>query len=95
ASSNETNEIHEVSFINVQVDNDLSSEDLGASINIMPKSMFEHLKLVNLKETNMLVEMADMTKKVPLGIVENILVKINKFLFSSDFVIIDMLETRN
>nr|GEV63330.1 hypothetical protein [Tanacetum cinerariifolium] len=38
-------------------------EYLGASINIMSKSMFEHLKLANLKETNMLVEMADMTKK--------------------------------
>ncbi|GKA19037.1 putative nucleotidyltransferase, ribonuclease H, partial [Tanacetum coccineum] len=43
----------------------------------------------------MLVEMVDMTKKVPLGIVETILVKIDKILFSSDFVIIDMLKTRN
>nr|GEY25573.1 hypothetical protein [Tanacetum cinerariifolium] len=63
ASSNETNEIHGVSFIDVQEDDDLPSEDLGASVNIMPKSMFEHLKLANIKETNMLVEMADMTKK--------------------------------
>ncbi|GKA34842.1 hypothetical protein Tco_0721271 [Tanacetum coccineum] len=46
---------------------------LGASVNVMPKSMFEHLKLANLKETGMLVEMADMTRKAPLGIVENIL----------------------
>ncbi|GKE46588.1 reverse transcriptase domain-containing protein [Tanacetum coccineum] len=37
----------------------------------------------------MLVEMADMTKKAPSGIAENILVGINKFLFPSDFVIID------
>ncbi|GJW16902.1 putative reverse transcriptase domain-containing protein [Tanacetum coccineum] len=69
--------------------------DLGASINVTPKSMFEHLKLDNLKETNMLVEMADMTKKDPLGIIENILVKIDKFVFSSDFMIIHILETRN
>nr|GEW06267.1 phospholipase-like protein [Tanacetum cinerariifolium] len=47
--------------------------DLGASVNVMPKSIFEHLKLANLKETYMVVEMADMTKKAPLGIVENIL----------------------
>ncbi|GJT58960.1 phospholipase-like protein [Tanacetum coccineum] len=65
--------------------------DLGASVNVMPKSMLEHLKLTNLKETDMLVEMDDMTRKAPLGIVENILVKINKFLFPSDFVTIDML----
>ncbi|GKC54976.1 copia protein [Tanacetum coccineum] len=69
--------------------------DLGASINVMPKSLFEHLKLADLKETSMVVEMADMTKKAPLGIVENILVKIDKFLFHSDFVVIDMLEGPN
>ncbi|GKD71808.1 reverse transcriptase domain-containing protein [Tanacetum coccineum] len=69
--------------------------DLGASINVIPKSMFEHLKLARLKKTDMLVEMADMTKKAPIGIVENILVKINKFLFPSDFVVIDMLSMRD
>nr|GFD15723.1 hypothetical protein [Tanacetum cinerariifolium] len=69
--------------------------DLGASVNIMPKLIFEHLKLANLKETSMVVEMADMTKKAPLGIVENIKVKFNKFLFPSDFVIIDMLRESN
>ncbi|GKD84724.1 DNA-binding pseudobarrel domain-containing protein [Tanacetum coccineum] len=63
--------------------------DLGASINVMPRSKFEHLHLTNLKKTNMLCEMADMSKKAPLGIVENVLVKIDKFLFPSDFVIID------
>ncbi|GKA16617.1 copia protein [Tanacetum coccineum] len=43
----------------------------------------------------MVVEMEDMTKKAPLGIVENILVKIDKFLFHYDFVVIDMLEGLN
>ncbi|GJZ72470.1 reverse transcriptase domain-containing protein [Tanacetum coccineum] len=66
-----------------------SMADLGASINVMPKSIFEHLLLTNLKKTNMLYEMADMSKKAPLGIVKNVLVKIDKFLFPSDFVIID------
>ncbi|GJZ62660.1 reverse transcriptase domain-containing protein [Tanacetum coccineum] len=58
--------------------------DLGASINVIPKSMFEHLKLARLKKTDMLVEMVDMTKRAPIGIVENVLVKIDKFLFPSD-----------
>ncbi|GJY25855.1 retrovirus-related pol polyprotein from transposon TNT 1-94 [Tanacetum coccineum] len=44
--------------------------DLGASINVMPRSIFEHLHLTNLRKTNMLCEMADMSKKAPLGIVE-------------------------
>ncbi|GJS71194.1 reverse transcriptase domain-containing protein [Tanacetum coccineum] len=63
--------------------------DLGASINVMLGSIFEHLHLTNLRKTNMLCEMADMSKKAPLGIIENVLVKIGKFLFLSDFVIID------
>ncbi|GJZ91735.1 hypothetical protein Tco_0663800 [Tanacetum coccineum] len=52
--------------------------DLGASINVMPRGIFEFLKLTNLRKTNMLIEMADMTKKTPLGVVENILVRIDK-----------------
>ncbi|GJX70263.1 reverse transcriptase domain-containing protein [Tanacetum coccineum] len=63
--------------------------DLGAIINVMHRSIFEHLHLTNLKKTNMLCEMADMSKKAPLGIVKNVLVKIDKFLFLSYFVIID------
>ncbi|GKD03168.1 BYPASS-related protein [Tanacetum coccineum] len=39
--------------------------------------------------------MANMTKRSPARIVENVLVKIDKFLFPSDFVVIDMLNTRN
>nr|GEV63658.1 hypothetical protein [Tanacetum cinerariifolium]GEX46780.1 hypothetical protein [Tanacetum cinerariifolium] len=42
--------------------------DLGASVNVMPRNTFEYLRLANLGNTNMLVEMADMTKKAPLGI---------------------------
>ncbi|GJV04916.1 reverse transcriptase domain-containing protein [Tanacetum coccineum] len=69
--------------------------DLGASVNAIPKSMFEHLKLAQLKKTGMIVEMADMTKRSLIGIIENVLIKIYKFLFPSDFVVMDMLNTRN
>ncbi|GJY38456.1 mutator type transposase [Tanacetum coccineum] len=41
--------------------------DLGAGVNVMPRNIFEYLRLANLRNTNMLVEMADMTKKAPLG----------------------------
>ncbi|GJV09926.1 phospholipase-like protein [Tanacetum coccineum] len=70
-------------------------EDLGASVNIMPRSIFKHLRLANLKETNMLVVTANMTEMDPLRVVENVLVKINKFLFPSDFMIMDMLGEPN
>ncbi|GJT03317.1 zinc knuckle CX2CX4HX4C containing protein [Tanacetum coccineum] len=65
--------------------------DLGASINVMPYSLFKSLQLTNLKETSMMVEMVDMTRKAPIRMVENVLVKIDKFVFPSDFMIIDML----
>ncbi|GJQ94587.1 zinc knuckle CX2CX4HX4C containing protein [Tanacetum coccineum] len=42
--------------------------DLGASVNFMPRNTFEYLRLANLRNTNILVEMVDMTKKAPLGI---------------------------
>ncbi|GJV30006.1 hypothetical protein Tco_1386454 [Tanacetum coccineum] len=45
--------------------------DLGASVNVMQKNVFEHLKLANLKETDMVVEMAYMMKKAPLGITQS------------------------
>ncbi|GJW46758.1 putative reverse transcriptase domain-containing protein [Tanacetum coccineum] len=60
-----------------------------ASVNAMPRGIFEFLKLTNLRKTNMLIEVVDMTKKAPLRVVENILVGINKFLLPSDFVIIN------
>ncbi|GJR51335.1 phospholipase-like protein [Tanacetum coccineum] len=93
-SSDRTNEAYEMSFItddDNQNEEGVISGDLPVSVNVIPKSICEHLKLANLKGTNMVVEMTDITKKPPLGIVENILVKINKFLFPSDFIIIDML----
>ncbi|GJT01041.1 reverse transcriptase domain-containing protein [Tanacetum coccineum] len=67
----------------------------GASVNVIPKSMFEFLKLTHLKKIDMLVEMVDMMKKSHVGIVENVLVKIDKFLFPPDFVVIDMLVEHN
>ncbi|GJT05124.1 hypothetical protein Tco_0839586 [Tanacetum coccineum] len=45
--------------------------DLGANINVMPKNMFDNLNLGSLKKTCIVVEMADMSKKVPLGMDEN------------------------
>ncbi|GKA15239.1 hypothetical protein Tco_0694986, partial [Tanacetum coccineum] len=66
--------------------------DLGASISVMPLSMYKRLGMGKLAPINMVIEMADNTKCTPKGIVENLLVKINKFIFPVDFVILDMIE---
>ncbi|GJT89626.1 RNA-directed DNA polymerase, eukaryota, reverse transcriptase zinc-binding domain protein [Tanacetum coccineum] len=65
---------------------------IDASNNIMPKSIYEYLKLVNHGGAAMSVEMDDMTQQETLETVKNVLIKINKFEFPCDFVVTDMLE---
>ncbi|KAK1432077.1 hypothetical protein QVD17_08967 [Tagetes erecta] len=64
--------------------------DLGASINLMPYSLYEKLGLGELTPTNMSLPLADKSIKYPRGIVENLLVKVDKFVFPVDFVVLDM-----
>ncbi|GJR18482.1 homeodomain-like protein [Tanacetum coccineum] len=66
--------------------------DLGASISVMPFSMFKRLGLGNLTPINMVIEMADRSMQSPKGIVENVLVKIHNFIFPVDFVILDIIK---
>ncbi|XP_027158459.1 uncharacterized protein LOC113760082 [Coffea eugenioides] len=64
--------------------------DLGASINVMPKSMYASLNLSPLKETEIVIQLADRTNAYPDGLVENVLVKINDLVFPADFYVLDM-----
>ncbi|KAK1431640.1 hypothetical protein QVD17_08144 [Tagetes erecta] len=64
--------------------------DLGASINLMPFSLYEQLDLGELTPTRMTLSLADRSIKHPRGIIENLLVKVDKFVFPVDFVILDM-----
>ena len=64
--------------------------DLGASINLMPYSLYKKLDLGDLSPTRMNLSLADRSVKVPQGIVENLLVKVDKFVFPVDFVVLDM-----
>lgn len=64
--------------------------DLGASINLMPFSVFNSLGLGEPKPTTMYLQLADRSIKYPRGIVEDVLVKIDKFIFPVDFVVMDM-----
>jgi len=64
--------------------------DLGASINLMPYSLYEKLGLGELTPTRMSFSLADKSVKYPRGIVENLLVKVDKFVFPVDFVVLDM-----
>ncbi|XP_042023035.1 uncharacterized protein LOC121770360 [Salvia splendens] len=69
--------------------------DWGASINLMPFSFFQKLKIGTLRPTTITLQMADRSVSYPRGIVEDILVKVNDFIFPVDFVVLDMEEDRN
>ncbi|GKD66604.1 retrovirus-related pol polyprotein from transposon 17.6 [Tanacetum coccineum] len=62
--------------------------DLGASINFMPHSLFLRLGISKLKPIRISIQLADRSIKYPIGVCKNLLVKINKFIFPVDFVVL-------
>ncbi|GJZ51054.1 reverse transcriptase domain-containing protein [Tanacetum coccineum] len=63
--------------------------DLGASINLMPLSVWKTLSLPELSTTRMTLELATRTIAVPEGIAEDVFVRVGKFTFLADFVVVD------
>ncbi|GJR33918.1 DNA-directed DNA polymerase [Tanacetum coccineum] len=66
--------------------------DLGANISLTPYTMYEKLSLGEPKATRMSLELADRSIQYPRGIVENVLIKVDKFILLIDFIILDMPE---
>nr|GEU94776.1 reverse transcriptase domain-containing protein [Tanacetum cinerariifolium] len=75
----------------LEFDNCLALADLGASINLMPLSIWKKLKLPTLNDTKMVLELADRTISKPTGVAENVFVKVGKFYFLADFVVLDFI----
>nr|GEV33327.1 reverse transcriptase domain-containing protein [Tanacetum cinerariifolium] len=63
--------------------------DLGASINLMPLSIWKTLSLPELTPNRMTLELADRSITRPKGVAEDVFVKVGKFHFPTDFVVID------
>jgi hypothetical protein len=63
--------------------------DLGASVNLLPYSVYVKLGLGELKPTSMTLQLANRFVKVPQGIVEDVLIKVDKFYFPVDFIVLD------
>ncbi|GKD28101.1 reverse transcriptase domain-containing protein [Tanacetum coccineum] len=74
------------------MDEYLALADLGASINLMPLSVWEKLNLLDLTKTRMILELADRTISTPTGIAEDVFVKVGTFLFPSDFIVVDYIS---
>ncbi|XP_022855926.1 uncharacterized protein LOC111377105 [Olea europaea var. sylvestris] len=67
----------------------------SSSINLMPLSIFRKLGLGEAKATTVTLQLADRSITHPRGIIEDILVKVDKFIFPVDFLILDMEEDRD
>nr|GEV15950.1 reverse transcriptase domain-containing protein [Tanacetum cinerariifolium] len=74
-----------------EFDNCLALADLEASINLMPLSIWKKLRLPTLNDTKMVLELADRTISKPTGVAENVFVKVGKFYFPADFVVLDFI----
>nr|GEW68108.1 hypothetical protein [Tanacetum cinerariifolium] len=77
--------INDVCFDNALV-------DLGATVSVMPLLTYLNLGLVKLSHTKLTLELADRTVKYLKGIAKNVLVRISKFTFLVDFIVLDMPE---
>jgi hypothetical protein len=64
--------------------------NLGASVSVMPKKVFDKISYSTLTPTSMYLQLADQSVHYPVGIAENILVKILNFFVPIDFVVLDM-----
>ncbi|XP_070032763.1 uncharacterized protein [Nicotiana tomentosiformis] len=63
--------------------------DLGASINLMPLAIYKRLGIGRARPTSMLLQLADQKMKRPSGILDDVLVQVGKFVFPTNFVILD------
>nr|GEX09715.1 reverse transcriptase domain-containing protein [Tanacetum cinerariifolium] len=71
------------------MDECLTLADLDASINLMPLSMWNKFSLSELNPTLMTLELADLLISQPIGVAEDVFVKVGKFHIPTDFVVVD------
>ena len=64
--------------------------DLGASINVMPHFVYVYLNLDPLKETGVVIQLADRSNAYPDGVVKDVLIKVNDLIFFANFYILHM-----
>ncbi|XP_015949414.1 uncharacterized protein LOC107474302 [Arachis duranensis] len=69
--------------------------DLEASINLMPLLLMRKLHIDEVKSTRISLQLADLFIKFSVEVVENLLVKVGLFIFSTNFVILDIEEDKN
>ncbi|CAN6573212.1 unnamed protein product [Malus baccata var. baccata] len=67
--------------------------DLGASINVMPYSIYASMNLGALKNDGVIIQLADRSNAYPKGVLEDVLVQVNHLVFPGDFYVLEMDES--
>jgi hypothetical protein len=78
-----------ISCIIGQKEIDKALLDLGAGVNLLPYSVYQQLGLGELKPTTVILQLADRSIKKPKGIIEDVIIKVDKFFFPVDFIVLD------
>jgi hypothetical protein len=68
--------------------------DLGASVSLMQRTIFDRMEVGELKPTRMTLQLADSSVRLPLGIMEDVPVLVGKFYVPADFVVMEMEEDK-
>jgi hypothetical protein len=63
--------------------------NFGAGVNLLPYTVYEKLGLGELKPTKVVHQLADRSVVIPRGVVEDVLVQVDKFYFPVDFIVLD------
>ncbi|RDX98293.1 hypothetical protein CR513_18802, partial [Mucuna pruriens] len=66
--------------------------DFGASINVMPASIYKSLNFGNLEPTGMTIQLTNRSIVQPLGVLEDVFVQVNELIFPADFCVLDIEE---
>ncbi|CAN6679378.1 unnamed protein product [Malus baccata var. baccata] len=64
--------------------------DLGASINVMPYSIYASMNLGELKQDGVIIQLADRSNAYPKGVLEDVLLQVNHLIFPADFYVLEM-----
>ncbi|CAN6723545.1 unnamed protein product [Malus baccata var. baccata] len=64
--------------------------NLGASINVMPYSIYASMNLGELKNDGVIIQLADRSNAYPKGVLEDVLVQVGNLIFPADFYVLDM-----
>ncbi|KAM1453509.1 hypothetical protein ACFXTO_003116 [Malus domestica] len=69
--------------------------DLGASINVMPYSIYASMNLGELKNDRVIIQLADRSNAYPKGVLEDVLVHVNRLVFPADFYVLEMEDSNH